>query len=441
MLLRLLFLVASATACSVMADRGTLLKQLEATVEPALLHATLVEFGASEQVWQQAGVLRSAHVTADLDAGTLSLGHLASGPPAGDVGLNEAAVTDAYSYALDGASGTFTITSTASTSTTIATPGTVVAWFVSEALGIAYVLHERPSDAQQRVLMAPLGCGSNCTVTDVQLGGGNNYFDTWSGLPAVLVDDVAQIARIPIPCCMCVSHASYRFDAAGLHPRSALDVAFASFAVDTRVGAIHVAGQQWETVYQPAYSDTFLAATLTTTGIGAAANASALSFPAANLTALLDRAYAPSAPPTPPAEPMKPPSHPTLVPAGHPDRPPSPSPPPPSPSPSPPPPSPLPSPPPPPSPPPSPPSPAGPDGLGGSDAAISASSDGGPGLTVGLGVGLGIVALAAVLGVGLVLHRRRRARVGRAASGAAEMPTLESSVARPAEYKPPIRLP
>ena len=73
--------------------------------------------------------------------------------------------------------------------------------------------------------------------------------------------------------------ASYRFDEAGMHRRGALDSAFASFAVDTRVGAIHVAGQQWETVYQPAYSDTFLAATLTTTGIGAAANASASDTP------------------------------------------------------------------------------------------------------------------------------------------------------------------
>ena len=38
---------------------------------------------------------------------------------------------------------------------------------------------------------------------------------------------------------------------AGMHRRDALDVAFASFAVDTRGAVIHVAGQQWDTVYEP----------------------------------------------------------------------------------------------------------------------------------------------------------------------------------------------
>ena len=33
--------------------------------------------------------------------------------------------------------------------------GSAVAWFVSGALGLAYVVHERPSDSEQRVLIAP----------------------------------------------------------------------------------------------------------------------------------------------------------------------------------------------------------------------------------------------------------------------------------------------
>ena len=53
-------------------------------------------------------------------------------------------------------------------STTVATfdiPGgiknrAVVGWFVSEALGLAYLVHARPADGEQRVLMTPLGCGA-----------------------------------------------------------------------------------------------------------------------------------------------------------------------------------------------------------------------------------------------------------------------------------------
>ena len=61
--------------------------------------------------------------------------------------------------------------------------------------------------------MAPLGCGASCVVRDTQLGGGSSYVDSTG---SVLVDDAAQVVRLPVPCCMCVSHASYRFDEAGM---------------------------------------------------------------------------------------------------------------------------------------------------------------------------------------------------------------------------------
>ena len=98
----------------------------------------------------------------------------------------------------------------------------------------------------------------------------------------VLVDDAAQVVKLPVPCCICVSHASYRFDEVGMHRRDALDVAFASSAVDTRGAVIHVAGQQWDEVNR-----TFTSATIATHGFGVSTNVTTLTFPAATLLALL----------------------------------------------------------------------------------------------------------------------------------------------------------
>jgi len=55
------------------------------------------------------------------------------------------------------------------------------------------VVHERPSDSEKRVLMAPLGCGASCVVRDTQLGGGSSYVDSTG---SVLVDDAAQVVRL-----------------------------------------------------------------------------------------------------------------------------------------------------------------------------------------------------------------------------------------------------
>ena len=292
-----------------MPNRDIMFTQLATTAEPSKLHATIVQYDASkEDAWRDVGILRSAAATVDLDAGTLALGHLVSGD-AGDVGLHEVAVTSKYSFSLDVATGVATIiaSSSATLVASFDTPGSAVAWFVSEALGLAYVVHERPSDSEQRVLMAPLGCGASCVVSDTQLGGGSSYFDTMS---SVLVDDAAQVVKLPVPCCICVSHASYRFDEAGMHRRDALDVAFASFAVDTRGALVHVAGQRWDPAHEPAYPgasrQTFTAATIASSGFGASTNVSTRTFPAAALLALLDRAHAPVAPPTPPPPPPSP---------------------------------------------------------------------------------------------------------------------------------------
>ena len=301
--------VASTTACSPMPNRDIMFTQLAATAEPSKLHATIVQYNVSEEeAWADVGILRSAAVTVDLDTVTLGLGHLVSGDP-GDVGLKAVAVTPSYAFSRDVATGVATITASRSATVvaTFDTPGSAVAWFVSEALGLAYVVHERPSDSEQRVLMAPIGCGASCVVRDTQLGGGSSFFDSTG---SVLVDDAAQVVRLPVPCCMCVSHASYRFDEAGMHRRGALDTAFASFAVDTRGALVHVAGQHWDTVHEPAYPgasrQTFTAATIASSGFGASTNVSTLIFPAAALLALLDRAHTPVAPPTPPPPPPPP---------------------------------------------------------------------------------------------------------------------------------------
>ena len=298
--------VASTTACSPMPNRDIMFTQLAATAEPSKLHATIVQYNVSEEgAWADVGILRSAAVTVDLDTVTLALGHLVSGDP-GDVGLKAVAVTPSYAFSRDVATGVATITASRSATVvaTFDTPGSAVAWFVSEALGLAYVVHERPSDSEQRVLMAPLGCGASCVVRDTQLGGGSSYVDSTG---SVLVDDAAQVVRLPLPCCMCVSHASYRFDEAGMHRRGALDTAFASFAVDTRGALVHVAGQHWDTAAYPgAARQTFTAATIASSGFGASTNVSTLTFPAAALLALLDRAHTPVAPPTPPPPPPSP---------------------------------------------------------------------------------------------------------------------------------------
>ena len=297
--------VASTTACSMMPNRDIMFTQLATTAEPSKLQATIVQYGEpGREAWRDVDILRSTAATVDLDAGTLALGHLVS--DGGDVGLHAVAVTSNYSFSLDVATGVATIiaSSTATVVATFDTPGSAVAWFVSGALGLAYVVHERPSDSEQRVLIAPLGCGASCVVTDTQLGGGNSYFDTMNSMPTtVLVDDAAQVVRLPVPCCICVSHASYRFDEAGMHRRDALDVAFASSAVDTRGAVIHVAGQQWDEVSKPAYLRTFTSATIANHGFGASTNVSTLTFPAATLLALLDRAHTPVAPPPPPPPP------------------------------------------------------------------------------------------------------------------------------------------
>ena len=213
--------VASTTACSMTPNRDLMFTQLATTAESSKLHATIVQYGEPGRgSWRG---LRSAAATIDLDAGTLALGHLVSGD-AGDVGLHAVALTSNYSFSLDVAAGVATITASSSDTVvaTFDTPGSVVAWFVSEALGLAYVVHERPSDSEQRVLIAPLGCGASCVVTDTQLGGGNDYFDTMNMRRVVLVDDAAQVVRLPVPCCICVSHASYRFDEVGMHSSEAL---------------------------------------------------------------------------------------------------------------------------------------------------------------------------------------------------------------------------
>ena len=287
--------VAFTTACSPMPNRDVKFTQLATTAEPSKLHATIVQYDISEEAWQHVGILRSVAATVDLDARTLALGHLVS-DEAGDVGL-QVAVTSKYSFSLDIATGVATIiaSSSATVVATFDTPGSAVAWFVSEALGLAYVVHERPSDYEQRVLMAPLGCGASCVVSDTQLGSGNGYPDDFVAMSSmrsnVLVDDAAQVVRLPVPCCICVSYASYRFDEAGMHRRDALDVAFASFAVDTRGAVIYVAGQQWG-------NETFTSATIASSGFGASTGVSTLTFPAATLLALLDRAHTPVAPPS-----------------------------------------------------------------------------------------------------------------------------------------------
>ena len=42
-----------------------------------------------------------------------------------------------------------------------------------------------------------------------------------SGSPA-LVDDAQQIVKLPVHCCVCVTHASFVFDEGGMHSSEAL---------------------------------------------------------------------------------------------------------------------------------------------------------------------------------------------------------------------------
>ena len=158
--MRILFLclrIACTLACSVLPDRDIMFKQLAATADPNKLHAVIEQLAAPEDPYSYDAsddVLRSVQVTVDLSAGTLALGHLVSGD-VGDVGLHMVPVTSKYSFSMNDKTGVASVIEIGS-STTVASfddaVGSVVAWFVSEALGLVYLV-----SGEKRVLMAPLG--------------------------------------------------------------------------------------------------------------------------------------------------------------------------------------------------------------------------------------------------------------------------------------------
>ena len=131
-------------------------KQLAATADPNKLHAVIEQLAVNENPYNSLDnkVLRSVQVTVDLSAGTLALGHLVSGD-VGDVGLHMVPVTSKYSFSMNDKTGVATVIEIGK-STTVASfddaVGSVVAWFVSEALGLVYLV-----SWGKRVLMAPLG--------------------------------------------------------------------------------------------------------------------------------------------------------------------------------------------------------------------------------------------------------------------------------------------
>ena len=158
--MRVLFLylrIACTLACSFFSDRDIMFKQLAATADPNKLHAVIEELVAPEYPYNHVAsnnVLRSVQVTVDLSAGTLALGHLVSGG-VGDVGLHMVPVTSKYSFSMNDKTGVATVIEIGK-STTVASfddaVGSVVAWFVSEALGLVYLV-----SGEKRVLMVPLG--------------------------------------------------------------------------------------------------------------------------------------------------------------------------------------------------------------------------------------------------------------------------------------------
>ena len=157
--MRVLFLclrIACPLACSFFSDRDIMFKQLAATADPNKLHAVIEELAVPEYPVNYINnkVLRSVQVTVDLSAGTLALGHLVSGD-VGDVGLHMVPVTSKYSFSMNDKTGVASVIEIGS-STTVASfddaVGSVVAWFVSEALGLVYLV-----SGEKRVLMAPLG--------------------------------------------------------------------------------------------------------------------------------------------------------------------------------------------------------------------------------------------------------------------------------------------
>ena len=130
-------------------------KQLAATADPNKLHAVIEQLAVNENPYNSLDnkVLRSVQVTVDLSMGSLALGHLVSGG-VGDVGLREVPVTSDYSFATDDKTGVATVIKISNSATVASFDdafGGVVSWFVSEALGLVYLVRD------QRVLMAPLG--------------------------------------------------------------------------------------------------------------------------------------------------------------------------------------------------------------------------------------------------------------------------------------------
>ena len=147
--------IAGTLACSFVSDRDIMFKQLAATADPNKLHAVIEQLAVNENPYNSLDnkVLRSVQVTVDLSMGTLALGHLVSGG-VGDVGLREVPVTSDYSFATDDKTGVATVIKISSSATVASFDdafGGVVSWFVSEALGLVYLVRD------QRVLMAPLG--------------------------------------------------------------------------------------------------------------------------------------------------------------------------------------------------------------------------------------------------------------------------------------------
>ena len=316
----LLALVATATACSPPVTVDLALESFELTANQSQLHVTISELGP-DSYWSGEAV-RSVDATIDMAEGTITLGHTAA--PASNetaTGLQVVAITD---YSLVEADGVATVVENAS-ATTVATfnvtSGTVLTWFVSESRDLAYVLFESAGNGYQRtVLMAPLGCGDACTVTEAAF---EDSLALDTSRPA-LVDDTYHIVQLPVPCCMCESEHSYHFDASGLSRRASLDTAFASMVVDTRSGVVYVAGQEYN--YSSGYPYTFEGVSLTTTNL-TTGNSTVLTFSATMLYALLNSAadlldqWTPGMPPPPPLPPVPalgyspPPPHPPSSPA------------------------------------------------------------------------------------------------------------------------------
>ena len=163
--MRVLFLclrIACTLACSFFSDRDIMFKQLNATADPNKLHAVIEELAVPKypiNYFASNNVLRSVQVTVDLSAGTLALGHLVSGD-VGDVGLHMVPVTSKYSFSMNDKTGVASVIEIGS-STTVASfdekVGSVVAWFVSEALGLVYLVSSAWRAHRPGVLMAPLG--------------------------------------------------------------------------------------------------------------------------------------------------------------------------------------------------------------------------------------------------------------------------------------------